>query len=164
MNSFFLDASALAKRYSLEVGADRVDYLFDHMPPSSLMCLMLGVAEVVSVLVRRRNSDLLSPTAFAQGMINLKAEIVDADDFNVLPIDNSLIAAAMPLIEKHAVNATDAVILRLALDLATQLRINNNDLVLITCDQRLLRAAQTEGLVTFDPETQMMADLEALCA
>ena len=37
-----------------------------------------------------------------------------------------------------------------------------DDLVLVASDQRLLRAAQAEGLVTFDPETQSQADLDAL--
>jgi hypothetical protein len=34
-----------------------------------------------------------------------------------------------------------------------------DDLVLVASDQRLLRAAQAEGLLTFDPERQDKADL-----
>jgi predicted nucleic acid-binding protein len=162
MNSFFLDASAFAKRYSLETGSDRVDYLLDNAPHDRLMCLMLGAAEIASVLVRRRNSGVLSAAAFAQGMTNLKTEVVDADEFNTLPMDNDLIAAAMGLIDKHAINATDAVVLRLALDVAAQVRAAGNDLVLVASDQRLQRAAVTEGLLSYDPERQTEADLDAL--
>jgi len=162
MKTFFLDASALAKRYSLETGAACVDYLFDNVTLDRLVCLMLGAAEVASVLVRRRNSGRLSKTAFIQGMTNLKTEVVDSDDFNTLPVDNDLIIAAMPFIEKHSVNATDAVILRLALDLAAQMRTDGNDLVLVASDQRLLRAAQAEGLLTFDPEHQTEVELRRL--
>jgi predicted nucleic acid-binding protein len=162
MNSFLLDASALAKRYSPETGSPRVDFLFDNTPSERLMCLMLGAAEVVSVLVRRRNGGLLPAAACAQGVTNLKSEVVDADAFNTLAAENDGIAAAMPLIDVHAINANDAVVLRLALDLAAQLRIDGNDLVLVAADQRLLRAARAEGLVTFDPETQTEADLDLL--
>jgi hypothetical protein len=138
MNFFFLDASALAKRYSLESGADRVDQLFQMVPLDRLLCLMLGAAEVVSVLVRRRNGGLLTPAAFAQGMANLKAEVVDAEDFNALPLANDLVIAALPLIDKHAVNSTDAIVLRLSLDLASDSRANGNDLVLLASDKRLV--------------------------
>lgn len=163
MNFFFLDASALAKRYSLETGVACIDYLFNNVTYDRLlMCLMLGTAEVVSVLVRRKNSHMLSPTAFSHGMINLKAEVIDAEKFNTLPIDNNLITAAMPFIKRHSLNATDAVILRLALDLAAQLRVDGNDLVLVASDQRLLKAAGAEGLLTLDPETQTEAALDVL--
>ena len=37
-----------------------------------------------------------------------------------------------------------------------------DDLVLVTSDQRLLRAAQVEGVLTFNPETQTEGDLDAL--
>jgi predicted nucleic acid-binding protein len=162
MNSFFLDASALSKRYSLEVGAVLIDHLFNRVARDRLMCLMLGAAEVASVLVRRRNAGRLLPARFIQGMLNLSAEIVNNPNFNALAADNDLIAAAVPLIEQHSINSTDAVVLRLSLDLAAQHRAAGDDLVLVTSDRRLLRAAQHERLVTFDPETQTQADLDAL--
>jgi len=159
MNSFGFDASALAKRYSLEAGADRVDYLFDQVKRDRLLCLMLGVAEVASVLVRRRNGLILSQAAFLQGMSNLKAEVLDDDDFCALPAGNDLIAAALPLIDKHSLNATDAVVLRVYLDVAALLRTGGNDVVLVASDQRLIKAAHAEGLITFDPETQSLVEL-----
>lgn len=162
MNIFGFDASALAKRFCLETGADRVDYLFDQVKRDRLLCLMLGVAEVVSVLVRRRNGGLLSPAIFTQGMSNLKAEVLDNDDFTKLTADYDFIIAALPLIEKHSLNATDAIVLRVFLDVAALHRTGGNDLVLVASDQRLLTAANVEGLVTFDPETQPLAELEAL--
>jgi predicted nucleic acid-binding protein len=137
MNSFFLDASALAKRYTLETGSTRVDHLFDSVTHDRLMCLMLGAAEVASVLVRSRNNGALSAATFSQRLANLKAEVVDDEEFNTVPMDNDLITAAMPFIDKHAVNATDAVVLRLALDLAAERRAHGVDLMLVASDQRL---------------------------
>src|SRR5437867_13373860 len=117
MNFFGFDASALAKRYSLETGADRVDYLFNQVKRDRFLCLMLGVAEVASVLVRRRNSGILSQAAFSDGMTNLKAEVLDDDDFCTLPAGNDLIVAALPFIDKHSLNSTDGIVLRIYLDL-----------------------------------------------
>jgi hypothetical protein len=162
MNSFGFDASALAKRYSLEVGADRVDYLFDEVTRDRLLALMLGVAEVTSVLVRRRNAGVLSQAAFSQGMSNLKAEVLDDDDFSTLSADNQLITAALPLIDKHSLNATDAVVLRAYLDVAAVRRAAGDDLIVVASDQRLLNAARAEGLAGFDPETGTLTSLEAL--
>jgi hypothetical protein len=42
------------------------------------------------------------------------------------------------------------------------LRARGDDLVLVASDQRLLRAAQVEGLLVFKPETQTTTDLDAL--
>jgi hypothetical protein len=52
--------------------------------------------------------------------------------------------------------------LQAAVDLAAQLRVDGDDLALVAADQRLLRAAQAEGLVTLNPETQAESDLDVL--
>ena len=163
MNFFILDASALAKRYCPELGSDQIDHLFQHVSHDRLMCLMWGAAEVVSVLVRAKNGGRLSPAAFQLGMNNLKAEILDDPLFNTLAADNGLVVAALPLIDKHALNASDAVLLRSSLDLARDLRADGHELVLVASDHRLLRAAQAEGLCSFNPETQMATELAPLC-
>lgn len=162
MNRFLFDASALAKRYLVEAGTALVNHLFAQAGHNRLACLMLGAAEVVAALVRKRNSRLLTPAMFAAAMTELRAEVLSATDFLKLPSDNALVEASIPLIDRHAINATDAVLLRAALDLAYQLRAIGDELVLVASDQRLLRAAQAEGLLTFDPETQTQAALDAL--
>ncbi|MGH9768028.1 MAG: hypothetical protein ACREAB_11385 [Blastocatellia bacterium] len=52
--------------------------------------------------------------------------------------------------------------LRSALDLAADLRVSGDNLALVASDQRLLRAAQAEGLIVFNPETHTTADLDQL--
>lgn len=66
------------------------------------------------------------------------------------------------LVEKHSINSTDAIILKCALDKAVSLRSAGDDLVLISSDARLVRAAKAEGLPTFNPETDDQAALDAL--
>jgi predicted nucleic acid-binding protein len=162
VNHFLLDASALVKRYYAEVGAALVDHLFAQAAPARLACLMLGAAEVAAALARKRNGGVITPTAYVAAMARLGAEVLNAAHFLKLPADNALIEASLPLLDKHAINATDAVLLRAALDAATHHRAGSNDLVLVTADQRLLNAAQAEGLLTFDPERQVQADLDSL--
>jgi hypothetical protein len=51
---------------------------------------------------------------------------------------------------------------RIGLDHAASLRAAGHDLVLVSSKRRLLQVARKEGLVTFNPEIQTQADLEAL--
>src|SRR5262249_17168327 len=159
---FYVDASALGKRYVLEKGTPLVNHLFQHAPRNRLICLTLGTLEVVSILVRKVNTGLLLPAEFRTALTSLQNEVVLDLAVAKVTATDLLVSAAVPLVQKHFVNATDAVILRSALDLATQFRAAGGDLVLVTSDQRLLKAAQAEGLLTFDPETQSQTDLDTL--
>jgi predicted nucleic acid-binding protein len=162
MNTFLLDASTLLKRYAPEKGTGVMNHLFAQARRERLMCLMLGAAEVAAGLARKRNGGLIPPVLFATAMIQLRTEILDAPTFAKLPADNTLIDAAILLLEKHAINANDAIVLRSALDVVIPFRSVGDDLILVASDQRLLKAAQAEGLATFDPETQSTTDLDAL--
>jgi hypothetical protein len=119
------------------------------------------MAEVLSLLVRKRNAGHLSAAAYTQALTEFGGEIVSSSVHKVVA-GNAVVTAALPFIELHSINATDAIILRLALNLATRLRKAGHDLVLMASDHRLLRAAQAEGLLTFDPEAQSQVELDAL--
>src|SRR5207244_8284806 len=99
---------------------------------------------------------------YAQALVEFGAEIVTSSILHKIVADNAVAAVALTLIEIHSINATDAIILRLTLDLAVQPRAAGHDLILVASDQRLLRAARAEGLLTFDPEAQSKVDLDAL--
>ncbi len=159
---FYLDASALAKRYSPEPGDVLIDHLFASVALARMIVFNLGVAEVVSTLIRKRNDGRLAPKTFTRAMTNFSAEIIRAADVRKAEADNALVLAALPLIQSYSINATDAVILRSALELAASLRAGGNDLVLVAADHRLLKAARAEGVLAFDPEAQTQPDLDAL--
>jgi predicted nucleic acid-binding protein len=154
MHSFYLDASALAKRYVPESGSLLVDEILDNVAGDRLYLLNVGVGEVVSILVRNRNVGRITDAYFGQVLIDLESEIVRSVGINKLPIGNRLATSSFALIVAHAINSTDAIVLKSALAIAQKLRSGGNDLVLVASDQRLLRAAQAEGLTTFNPESQ----------
>lgn len=64
----YFDASALVKRYSTEEGTSLVNELFNRLSMDQMMCASIGVLEIVSVLVRKRNDGRLSPKLFTQAM------------------------------------------------------------------------------------------------
>jgi predicted nucleic acid-binding protein len=162
VNSFYWDASALAKRYAPEIGTPLVNHLFTYVTPDRMLCLIVGVSEVISIFVRKKNARLITPEAFSQALVDFRTEIIEVDAFKLISIEDTLVFASHPLIEKHALNATDALILRSTLNMATVLRPVGNDIVLMTSDHRLLRAAQVEGLQTFNPEIDVQTALDIL--
>ena len=154
MYYFYFDASGLVKRYTEEVGSDRVDFLFQNVPLNRLMCLAIGVAEVFSVCVRKKNDGRITRHQFEQAVGYLDYEVINVEsDFETLSAQNVLIWESIGLMDTHSINSVDAILLCSALDIATNLRNEENELVLIASDQRLLRAAQIEGLLCFNPET-----------
>src|SRR6266849_4350253 len=162
MVSFWLDGSALAKRFVPETGSALVDFVLENVGEPRIYILNIGYAEVVSVLVRKKNAGALSAAQFAQALLNLDQEIIQSLGKHVLSFDNAVTADALALIVKHSINSTDAILLQVAMDVAQHLRGGGDDLALVSSDQRLLRAAQAEGMITFNPESQDQAALGLL--
>lgn len=162
MNRFWLDASAIAKRYVPETGSPLMNHLFSQIPATSLVCLLEGVGEVISILVRGRNRGTLPAVTFQQAMSRLDIEVIHNDDFEKYHPGSIEVAPSWKLIEKHSINSTDSIILKCALDRAAEIRTDGHDLVLVSADSRLVRAAKAEGLFTFNPETDSQSDLDAL--
>lgn len=158
----YLDASALAKRYVSEAGTPVVNHLFHRVPRDRMACLTLTTVEVVSIFVRKKNGNRITFGAFQQALKDFDNEVLGAAIFRKLTTTDVIVSGAIPFLDKHALNATDAIFLHSALDFATRLRAIGDDLLLIAADRRLLRAAQAEGVLTFDPESQTEADLDAL--
>jgi predicted nucleic acid-binding protein len=161
-NAFYLDASALAKRYAPENGSAQVDAILDAVSGNRVYVLNVGVGEVVSILVRKRNAGRISPSDFGEAVVKLDTEIARAADVKRVSVSNRLALSSFSLIVTHSINSTDAIMLRSALVIARKLRAGGDDLVLVASDQRLLRAGQAEGLITFNPESQDHAALAAL--
>jgi predicted nucleic acid-binding protein len=158
----YFDASGLVKRYVPENGSAVVNYLFQHTSPVRFICLALGILEVISILVRKKNANLIPLALYQQTLLNFRNEVINAAAVKKISAADPVVYAAASLVEKHSINGTDGVLLRSALDLAAQLRLAGDDLLLVAADQRLLRAAQAEGLATFNPEVQTQAELDVL--
>ena len=158
----FWDASALAKRYAPEPGTSLVNEAFHLLVPSRMIFSRMGILEIIFLLVRKRNGGRLTQVLFDQAMMAFSAEITNSPDMNLAAIDDTLIVSALPLIEVHNLNASDAVVLRLAMDLEGHLRLSGDHLSLWSADKRLIRAAKKERLIPFDPEAETLANLKQM--
>jgi len=161
---FYFDASALAKRYVKEKGSEIVLRLFSVVDIGPMRALMIGVAEVVSIFVRKKNGGIISPDLFRASLLLFKQEILENLHFKKIDADSILISRAIPLVEKHSINATDAVVLRSAMDISAFEKDRGSQLFLVTADKRLETAAKTEGLPTINPETIQLSEIDTLLA
>ena len=162
MNFFWLDASACVKRYIVEERTPLINRLFNRVSLDEMFCLLEGVGEIISVIVRSRNRAEITPRAFNQAKQLLDDEIIHREEVElVLPTKNQ-ITISWNFIEKHSINSTDAILLQCALDRTHELRTDGDNLVLVSSDKRLLNAARNEGLFTFNPEIDNQDALDIL--
>lgn len=133
---YFLDASALAKRYLLEAGTDRVRQLFRRN--ADIVVSRLSEIEVASAIVRRaRRGDLDEESADR----HLEALTADLQACDVVEVRRPVVTAARRLAQKYALRAYDAM------QLAAALRAKGNVALTFLCaDGELADAAETERL------------------
>lgn len=162
MNYFFLDASAVVKRYIPETGTLEMNYFFARVPPHRMLCLFEGGGEVIFVFSRSRNERKVTAIRFNQIKQRFLTEVIyRVRMIKVFPTKNQ-ISRSWDFIERHSINSTDAILLQCALDRVNELRIEGDNLVLVSSDKRLLNAARSEGLPIFNPETDNQAALDIL--
>ncbi len=162
MRLFYFDSSALGKGYVKEKGTDLVEHILKNTTFKQWRVLMLGLLETVSILVRKKNSSVISPAIFVASLRAFREDFIENTDLVKIEATNALCWEATSLIEKHSINATDAVVLRSALDLTDHERKQGNELILVTADKRLVTAAKAEGLQVINPETATLAEIEKL--
>ncbi len=159
MNYFWLDASAVVKRHVLEDGTPNMQYFFNHVPQERMMiCMAATVGEVIFVL-RGRIKD---KNRFNQEKQLFESKVSQHPQVAKVYPTNIQIDASWQFIEPYSINNTDAIILQCALDNANELRIDGHDLILVSSDRNLLKAARNEGLGTFNPATNKRAYLISL--
>jgi len=163
MNHFALGASALVKRYHNEAGAEIVQALtstFLADDPRRVVVSWSTLAETLASLNRKKNAGMISQGAYRAIRNRLLLEV---REMNILTVTDAAIRDSLSLIERHNINASDALFLRQALEWHAQL-LEGDSVVMIAADRRLLRAAEVEGLVVLDPERSNITEVKSLVA
>lgn len=159
---FWLDANAIAKRYVVEKGTPLINYFFSRVSAERMICLFDSMDETRFVIVKKRNRAEITSSEFNQAIQQFEAEVVNSTEIEQVDATIDQKEAARQLIHDYPINSSDAYILQCALDKANELRIDGHNLILVSNDQALLEAAKSEGLRTFDPNTDSQAALDIL--
>ena len=150
MNIYFLDSSALAKRYLAETGADWVRALATPSAQTLLIIARITWVEVLSAFARRRREGALSQDAVQRAVRLFRYDW--NMQYRVIELDSNITKVAGTLIMRYPLRAYDAVQLASALQLEEELTyISAQPLTFLVADTHLATIAQAEGLQTDNP-------------
>lgn len=146
---YFIDTSALAKRYVKEAGTPQVLHLFQRGGPESLVVSQLAPLEMRSLLRMAQASRRLAESqarAIGAALAGDLHTVVAVRQFE--PDDWE---RAEALIGRQGLRPADALHLAAALAVAEGETEPDADWVFVCSDAALLAAARAEGLRTLDP-------------
>ncbi len=143
MAVYYVDTSALVKRYHVELGSDHVDRLFAD-PASILLTANLTITELTSALDRKQQEGLVSQEGLRQVLAVAARDLLE--EFWLIELDRRHVQRSQQLILQHHLRTLDA------LHLAIILSVRELMPTLVSADQRLLLAAQQEAVTIINPE------------
>ena len=151
MTDYYIDASALVKRYADEPGSTWVRQITEPSAPHTIFLAEITLAEVAAALAAKQR---------APGGITLeqRARILSrflqdcAEHFCLLPVDRLVIDSAVELTQRHRLRGYDAV--QLATAVVARETLQKQLLpppVFVAADSDLLTAAVAEQLPVTNP-------------
>jgi predicted nucleic acid-binding protein len=150
MASFYLDASALVKRYLWEPGSSWVSKLLEQPGQDSVSSLELIAVEVVCALSRAERDGRIG-LARRDSLASLFLDELSAL-LESVPVSVEILRNANQLALRHPLRAYDAMHLATALDLRADLvEIGLPAPIFVSADENLLAAARAEGLTAVNP-------------
>ncbi len=150
MTTYYLDTSALSKRYVEEIGSGWIRMLTAPTSGHVLLTARITMVEVYSALARRKREGSVSPADCA---VAARAFTVhSASEYDFVELDLSIVTLARRLLEQHPLRAYDAIQLASALQAHQTLKsVQLADLVFLSADNRLNSTAEAEGLTVDNP-------------
>jgi hypothetical protein len=145
------DASTIVKRYVLvETGSLWVEALTDPAASNTLSIAEVTRAEVASAFARRVRDGSLTPAEGSRLFAAFASHCTT--QYSIVPTDNVVVDVAVDLLQRPPLRAYDAI------QLATAVAVNDTlvtaglpPLIFVTAHDRLVAAAQTEGLAVDNP-------------
>ena len=149
MPVFYLDTSALVKRYVQEKGSEVLDELFDRLQDTDFLTIsLLAVVELKSVFKRLVKGRILRETQMAVLLSEFSSD--QAAISEVVEVDTRLLEEAALILDRHSLKAGDAI------HLACILRLKGvapaADVIVFTSDGELSVACMAEGFEVLNPE------------
>lgn len=143
MKFYFLDTSALVKRYHSEKGTDKIDKIFSQ-DDRAIVISNITITEMVSAINRKKEDKVISKK---DQDIALSKFFHDAiKDFLVIDLDEEHIKGSIMLVLKRNIITLDS------LQLAVALGLKELKVTFVCADKKLVSVAEKEGLQTINPE------------
>ncbi len=151
MGVYFLDTSAIVKRYCPELGQSWVQNLCDPVQGHGLFISQAALVEVVTALCRKA---YLRDISITQRDRLIEAFRKDCErSYIVEPVTDAIYTAAGDLCRMYNLRAYDAVQLTCALNMRKEaLEDRASSPIFVCADKRLVEFACAEGLTADNPE------------
>ena len=147
---FYLDASALVKRYVTETGGPWIIALCHLSVGNTLATARITKAEAAAAFASKRRSGRLTQTHYTNALRDLAYDF--AHQYLLVEIDQGLVDLAVDLTKRQKLRGYDAIQLAAALTLNGVLtQAQFSPLTFVAADDDLLKVAQGEGLATDNP-------------
>lgn len=150
MAGYFLDSSAIVKRYVTETGSSWIAALTNPVAGTDLYLARITGVEVVAALVR--HSPTLPPPLLTQALTDFRYDF--QAQYQLVEISPALMQEAMSLAEKHRLRGYDAVQLAAAVQVhAVHTAMAVKSITFVSADLTLNAAATAESLGVDDPNS-----------
>lgn len=152
MTTYFLDSSAIVKRYLPESGTPWIRRLCDPAAGDAIILGAITAVEVAAALAaRHRAAGGNAGTAHDDALALFLRHY--GDEYAIIDLDHAILAQAITLPQRHRLRGYDAVQLATALAADRALRAAGvAPPIFIAADRDLLAAARGEGLAVDDPQ------------
>jgi uncharacterized protein len=150
MAVYFLDSSALVKRYISEIGSAWVVNLFDPALNNEVLIVAITCVEIIAAITRRARGGSISLTDATATCNLFRSDLLS--EYQVVEITENIINSAMALAEVRGLRGYDAV--QLAAGCAVNALCITNGLPpvnFVSADDELNAAAASEGLMIENP-------------
>jgi uncharacterized protein len=152
VTAYFVDSSALVKRYVRETGASWVRGITRRRSSTYIYIALITAVEVTSAVARRRGGGTLSSAQASSILSRFRKHL--AGRYLPSEITPALVNDAMKLANAHRLRAYDAVQLAATLDIHKDWSANRlGAFVFVSADRDLNAAAAAEGLTVDDPNS-----------
>ena len=150
VNTYFLDSSALVKRYVPETGSSWIQSITDPNTGNSIAIARIAWVEALSAFARRQCEGNLSTDELDIMVQKFRNDFTA--QYQIIEVDPALIEKAGELVIQYPLRAYDAIQLASALRLQSNLAFTTNtQFIFVTADVRLINIAQSESLVSDNP-------------
>lgn len=150
MTTYYVDSSALIKRYVDETGSDWLRATLGVQPSPAVIVVHLVTVEMTSAFTRRLREGVLTPEEYACVQDAVQADCLY--EYEMVMAAGQVLDRASRLLEQHPLRAYDAVHLATAIITNQQLLTHEQPPLTFLCaDDRLNRAAEAEWLAVDNP-------------
>src|SRR5919199_1032942 len=150
MAVYFVDSSALVKRYISEIGSTWVLSLFDPALNNDVLIAAITGVEIIAAITRRARGGSISATDATAACNQFRSDL--QSEYQVVEITQSIINSAMALAEPLGLRGYDAVQLAAGCEInALCIASRLPPVTFVSADDELNAAAANEGLLIENP-------------